>query len=103
MIGFSADGASVNLGKNTGVAAKLKEDAPWLIDIHCLAHRLELALLELQRYCAFGEKIYEVLHLTVVLKRNANEIRVNSTKTPHLRRNCGASCFWRNCGVPFVL
>ena len=64
MIGFSADGASVNLGKNTGVAAKLKEDAPWLIDIHCLAHRLELAFLELQRYCASVEKIYEVLHLT---------------------------------------
>lgn len=51
------------LGKNAGVAAKLKEDAPWLIDIHCLPHRLELALLELQRSCASVEKIYEVLHL----------------------------------------
>ena len=63
LIGFGADGVSVNLGKNAGVAAKLKEDTPWLIDIHCLPHRLELALLELQRSCASVEKIYEVLHL----------------------------------------
>ena len=45
------------------MAAKLKEDTPWLIDIHCLPHHLELALLELQRSCAFVEKVYEVLHL----------------------------------------
>ena len=51
------------MGKNAGVAAKLKEDTPWLIDIHCLPHRLELALLELQRSCVSVEKIYEVLHL----------------------------------------
>ena len=63
LFGFGADGASVNLGKNAGVAAKLKEDTPWLIDIHCLPHRLELALLELQRSCASVEKIYKVLHL----------------------------------------
>jgi len=44
LIGSSADGASVNLGEKANVAAKLKEDTPRLIDIHCLPHRLELAL-----------------------------------------------------------
>ena len=55
LIGFGAYGASVNLGKNIGVAAKLKGDTPWLIDIHCLPNHLELALLELQRTCASVE------------------------------------------------
>jgi hypothetical protein len=37
------DGASVNMGRTTGLAARLKEIAPWLIAIHCFNHRLELA------------------------------------------------------------
>ncbi|KAK6167962.1 hypothetical protein SNE40_021879 [Patella caerulea] len=43
LIGFMADGASVNLGTRRGVAALLKEEFDWLIVIHCLNHRLELA------------------------------------------------------------
>jgi len=56
LIGFGADGALVNMGKKAGVASKLKEDTPWLIDIHCLPHHLGLAMLELQRSCATVEK-----------------------------------------------
>ena len=63
LIGFGADGASVNLGKKAGLAAKLKEDTPRLIDIHCLPHPLELAVLELQRSCASVEKVYNILQL----------------------------------------
>ncbi|XP_046840490.1 zinc finger protein 862-like [Xenia sp. Carnegie-2017] len=37
------DGASVNMGRNTGLAARLKEVAPWLTVVHCFNHRLELA------------------------------------------------------------
>ena len=40
---------------------------------------------------------------TVLLKRNASEIHEDLMKMPYLRRNCGASCFWREYGVPFVL
>ena len=63
LIGFGADGASVNMGKKAGVASKLKQDTPWLIDIHCLPHRLELAMLEFQRSCATVEKVYTTLNL----------------------------------------
>ena len=31
LIGFGADGTSVNMGKKAGVSAKLKEDTPWPI------------------------------------------------------------------------
>ena len=39
----SMDGASVNMGKYTGLAARLKELAPWITAVHCFSHRLELA------------------------------------------------------------
>ena len=41
--GFSSDGASVILGKNNGVAARLRDHNPKLINIHCVCHKLALA------------------------------------------------------------
>ena len=45
LIGFAADGASVNLGKKAGLGVKLQEvvGRPLVIQ-HCLAHRLHLAI-----------------------------------------------------------
>ena len=63
LVGIGADGASVNLGKKCGVAALLRRDVPYLIDFHCLPHRLELGLLEMQRSCRQVEIIYEVLQM----------------------------------------
>ncbi|XP_046841812.1 zinc finger protein 862-like [Xenia sp. Carnegie-2017] len=37
------DGASFNMGRNTGLEARLKEVAPWLTVVHCFNHRLEFA------------------------------------------------------------
>ena len=62
MIGFGADGASVNLGKQQGVAAILKREIFHLIDIHCLPHRLELSMLEMQQECKFVQNVYDILH-----------------------------------------
>ena len=41
--GFGSDGASVMIGCQNGVAAILKKENPYLIAIHCAAHRLALA------------------------------------------------------------
>ncbi|KAH3790825.1 hypothetical protein DPMN_169033 [Dreissena polymorpha] len=41
--GFTSDGASVMMGKRTGVAARLKEINPVLLNVHCICHRLALA------------------------------------------------------------
>ena len=43
---FGSDGASVMTGKHTGVAARLKQMQPSLVSIHCVAHRLVLAVTE---------------------------------------------------------
>ena len=42
VVGFGSDGASVMTGKNNGVAARLKRVNPFLISIHCKAHKLAL-------------------------------------------------------------
>ena len=41
---FTTDGASVMLGKRNGVAAKLKENVPHLVQQHCVAHRENLCI-----------------------------------------------------------
>lgn len=40
----AADGAAVNFGKINGVLTKLQERVPWMLKVHCVAHRLELRL-----------------------------------------------------------
>ena len=47
MVGCNFDGASVMLGSKSGVAQKLKERVGnYLVPIHCVAHCLELAILD---------------------------------------------------------
>ena len=44
IVGFGADGASVNMGVRKGIAVRLQDEYPWLLPIHCFNHRLELAV-----------------------------------------------------------
>ena len=44
LVGFSSDGASVMTGNNSGVASRLKSLNPVVVDTHCAAHRLQLAI-----------------------------------------------------------
>ena len=44
IIYHSADGASVNSGKDSGLIAKLQEKNEWIIFAWCFSHRLELVL-----------------------------------------------------------
>ncbi len=48
MVCGNFDGASVNMGEHEGVGAKLKRDfdMDWLIVMWCVAHRIELAILD---------------------------------------------------------
>ena len=63
LVGRGADGASVNLRKKGGVSALLQQHSPHLVDFHCLPHRLELALVEVQKSCHQVEVVYDVLQL----------------------------------------
>ena len=43
LVGFGADGASVNMGCHNGIGARLQRNQPLLTSVHCKVHRLELA------------------------------------------------------------
>lgn len=73
------------------MAALLKKEVPHILDFHCLPHRLELALQELQKKCKSVESVYNVLHLVWktyhyspksvrTLKSIAEELDVNILK-----------------------
>ncbi|KAK0132499.1 Zinc finger protein 862 [Merluccius polli] len=62
-VAFGADGASVNMGIRNGVIAHLQsETGSHVIPIHCMPHRLELAILNLQKKEAKVAVVYD-LHL----------------------------------------
>ena len=42
LVGFGSDGASVMLGSKNGVATKLREHNPFMVNVHCVAHRFAL-------------------------------------------------------------
>ena len=46
LVGFGSDGCSTMLGQKSGVAVRLKEICPCLINFHCPAHRLQLAIMD---------------------------------------------------------
>ncbi|KAJ8340715.1 hypothetical protein SKAU_G00353480 [Synaphobranchus kaupii] len=56
------DGVAVYMGKRTGVAAKLKEHIEHLLAIHCVAHRLELGMVDSIKEHPRLKKLQEVLH-----------------------------------------
>ncbi|XP_070564482.1 uncharacterized protein C17orf113-like [Ptychodera flava] len=43
VMGLGSDGASVMTGKHNGVAARFKRKNPFLVSVHCAAHRVALA------------------------------------------------------------
>ena len=63
LVGFCVDGANVNLGQTNGVVAKLREDNSKLIDIHCMAHRLELALMGVLKQNKMVSLVNDTLYL----------------------------------------
>lgn len=44
IVAGGADGASVNFGPKSGLMKIIRDEVPWLVSIHCVAHRLELAV-----------------------------------------------------------
>lgn len=63
VVAFRADEASVDLGKKGGVAVLMRKDIPDHVVFHCLPHRLELALLEMQKSCKSVKEVCDVLNL----------------------------------------
>jgi len=63
LIGFTADGASVNMGVKQGVQAKLKRRTPSLIEFWCMPHKLEIAVTKMLKDCNYVATVIEILDL----------------------------------------
>ena len=87
MIGFGADGASVNLGKRQGVAAILEREIFHLVDIHCVQFQQNELILP----CAVF-----LLEETV-----SNIIRLSKRPVPGGRLHTFMSSF-QACNGPFM-
>ncbi|CAH2312662.1 E3 SUMO- ligase KIAA1586-like [Pelobates cultripes] len=68
-IGVCSDGASVMLGRRSGVLERLSQKYPQIVKWHCLCHRLELCISDkidsipgLHHVTSFFEKLYTVYH-----------------------------------------
>ncbi len=46
VVGIGSDGASVNIGARNSVATRFRNARPYIIPVHCVAHRLELGVLQ---------------------------------------------------------
>lgn len=55
------DGAAVMMGAKTDVAGRLKQKIPHIITIHCVAHKLELAVLDSVKGCEYLVKFEDIL------------------------------------------
>ena len=98
LVDMGADGVSVNLGKKGGVSVLLRQHSLHLVDFHCLPHRLELTLVEVQKSCHRVEVVYDVLQLiwetyhyspksTRELKALASELGVDVLKPTQVSGN----------------
>ena len=61
MTGFGSDGASVITGKSNGVSKRIKDDSPFLVSIHCMAHRLVLSTSQAANGIPYLAKFKEIL------------------------------------------
>ncbi|KAJ8399548.1 hypothetical protein AAFF_G00409590 [Aldrovandia affinis] len=77
-VSFVSDGASVMLGKNSGVATRLKARYPNLFTWHCMNHRLELAVSnavdEVQAVNHFKVFIEKIHNLYSQSNKNSREL-----------------------------
>jgi hypothetical protein len=72
LTGLAADGASVMSGELSGVKAQLKMKYPWMINIHCVAHRLNLVIVNSISKCC-----KEILGLVDKLHSVFNSAKTN--------------------------
>lgn len=81
-VAFASDGASVMTGRKNGVIAKLRALCPIVCAVHCVAHRLQLAIVHasksvdyLKEFQGVVNSIYKYYHCSAKRLGNLNKIR----------------------------
>ena len=78
----TSDGASVNFGAKTGLMTRLLVQQPWMIKIHCVNHRVELAIKEAIVETEFS-KVNDFYYPTTFLLKNSGKIKSEINSAAH--------------------
>ncbi|CAB4036429.1 Hypothetical predicted protein [Paramuricea clavata] len=89
LTGLAADGASVMSGELSGVQALPKKKYPWLIYIHCVAHRLNLVINSLSKCCKQILTLVDKLH-SVFSSAKTNDVFYQNSKREQSQHLCYA-------------
>ena len=109
MSGFGSDGASVMVGRRSGVATRLKETNPSLINVHCICHWLALASKDafysseipyLKKYEEILMSLFKLYHNSSVCAAGLQEIQhvcedpqLKLKEAKHVRYHCKICAF----------
>ena len=77
-----SDGASVNFGEKTGLMTRLSVQRPGMIKIHCVNHRVELAVKETVAEREFS-KVDDFYYSTTFLLKNSGKIKSEIKSAAH--------------------
>lgn len=75
LIGFGADGATVNRGNKEGVISVINRESPWVVYVWCIAHRLELSLKDALTGTCFDEVDDILLRLYYLYEKSPKKLR----------------------------
>ena len=82
LCGIATDGASAMVGCRTGVTTQLKQKNPYLLSVHCIAHRLALASGQaadsvpyVKQYQLYVNNIYKYFHYSTTHAHKLKEIQ----------------------------
>ena len=75
VVSATADGANVNMGVYSGVLTQMKREREWLVKIHCVNHRLELALKDAVKQVAEFDEVDRFYLNVWTLLRNSGKLK----------------------------
>ncbi len=61
LVACGTDGAAVMTGSKTGVVSRLREERTYILGVHCMAHRLELAFKDVMKTNSHYRKVEDLL------------------------------------------
>ena len=80
LVSATADGASVNMGIYNGVVTQFQNERPWLVPIHCVNHRVGLAIKDTVKEIASFEKCDRFYTTIYFLFKNSGKLKSEAEK-----------------------
>ncbi|XP_046572000.1 E3 SUMO-protein ligase KIAA1586-like [Haliotis rubra] len=105
VVGLGSDGASVMTGRKSGVGVRLTDECPFLVHVHCIAHRVSLASHDAAKmskvvtdFTKTLNEIYKLYHYSAVRYERLRDLSqvLSDTEFSSLKQPC--SVRWLSLG-----